>query len=283
MLWPLEGLPIVGVTSHLELPGSLVALEDQQSAIKGWNQDDSFAHSLANMKDQNPGIGRDSNMQDQFDGVPLKGPVNPKLQQSSGVSRPHFRDIMVGETGATIPQDSLCDLDMDLGEVGNRRHKHAQVKNGGSASGGVLHDSRFDILASAQEDVDHSDYHKAPSRLAQGVQTSFLPSTLAKGKSAQKSRADSSKSATLVGSVEPDNTLIPIVLGIDVTDEELVVIEAAQHHVEGNTDKSVESDMPIMASIEEVTHVQTSLDNASHTAVVVTSHVEPSIHKDNNG
>ncbi|KAK8490987.1 hypothetical protein V6N11_060066 [Hibiscus sabdariffa] len=281
MYMPLEGLPIVGVTSHLELPGSLVALEDQQSAIKGWNQDDSFAHSLANMKDQNPGIGRDSNMQDQFDGVPLKGPVNPKLQQSSGVSRPHFRDIMASFRKLNASStEGLYGLCM---QVGNRRHKHAQVKNGGSASDGVLHDSRFDILASAQEDVDHSDYHKAPSRLAQGVQTSFLPSTLAKGKSAQKSRADSSKSATLVGSVEPDNTLIPIVLGIDVTDEELVVIEAAQHHVEGNTDKSVESDMPIMASIEEVTHVQTSLDNASHTAVVVTSHVEPSIHKDNNG
>ncbi|KAK8534729.1 hypothetical protein V6N12_057373 [Hibiscus sabdariffa] len=114
------------------------------------------------------------------------------------------------------------------------------VKKGGLTSDGVIQGSCFDILASVQEDVDHSGFHKAPSRPTQGVQTSFVPSTLAKGKSSQQPRAESSKSATLVGSVEPDNPLIPIVLGTKVMDEDLVVTKVAQHSVEGDTYKSVE-------------------------------------------
>ncbi|KAK8713098.1 hypothetical protein V6N13_148324 [Hibiscus sabdariffa] len=76
-------------------------------------------------------------------------------------------------------------------QVNNKQRKLTQVKKGDSTSDGVLQGSHFDIRAFVQEDVEHRGYHEASSRPAQGVQNSFVPSALAKGKSAQQLRAES--------------------------------------------------------------------------------------------
>ncbi|KAK8565500.1 hypothetical protein V6N12_059060 [Hibiscus sabdariffa] len=134
-----------------------------------------------------------------------------------------------------------------------------------------------------QEEDERSVLHEVPSRPAQGVLTGFSPSALARGKSTQQPRVENSRHTTPKGSVELVNSHVLVVLGSGVTVDEMVVTKVANHPIEVITSKSGASDMPLVASIEEVTHVQTSLNSVSHTIVMVISYVEASVFKDNNG
>ncbi|KAK8702238.1 hypothetical protein V6N13_020602 [Hibiscus sabdariffa] len=104
-----------------------------------------------------------------------------------------------------------------------------------------------------QEEDERSVLHEVPSRPAQGVLTGFSPSALARGKSTQQPRVENSRHTTPKGSVELVNSHVLVVLGSGVTVDEMVVTKVANHPIEVITSKSGASDMPLVASIEELT------------------------------